>query len=117
MRRSRTHRSRRSCLDGFVRRRSDLGRRPVALVTKARGMKAQLTIIPIFMLLLSGAALAQGGDSSILVEVKSASGQPVRNACVTLIPKEGEILFSKADREGRLRFRHVTAGDYRIVVK
>jgi hypothetical protein len=80
-------------------------------------MKAQLTIIPIFMLLLSGAALAQGGDSSILVEVKSASGQPVRNACVTLIPKEGEILFSKADREGRLRFRHVTAGDYRIVVK
>jgi uncharacterized membrane protein len=36
---------------------------------------------------------------------------------VTVIPKEGEILFSKADGKGRIRFKGVTKGKYRVVVK
>lgn len=64
-----------------------------------------------------GAALGQGGVRELLVQVRESHGRPVKYACVTVIPKEGEVLFHKADGRGRVRFRGVTKGDYRIVVK
>lgn len=71
----------------------------------------------ICLLLLSGPILAQGGDDALLVQVREADGRPVKYACVTVIPKDGEILFHKADGKGRVKFRGVTKGSYRIVVK
>lgn len=70
-------------------------------------------------LLTSGAALSQSGSSdySFLVSIKNASGQPVRNACVSFIPKDGEILFRKADKHGQVRLIKLSPGAYRIVVK
>ncbi|HEY0004601.1 MAG TPA: carboxypeptidase-like regulatory domain-containing protein [Pyrinomonadaceae bacterium] len=69
------------------------------------------------LLLLCVAAFSQHGDSAFVVEVRDASGQPVGYACVTLIPKEGEIVFRKADRKGQVRLNHIAAGRYRVVVK
>jgi hypothetical protein len=67
--------------------------------------------------LLSFAAFAQGGDDSLLVQVRESNGRPVKYACVTVIPKDGEILFHKADAKGRVKFKGVTRGNYRVVVK
>ena len=72
------------------------------------------------LLLCASAALAQGNDSSdkwLTVEVRSESGQPLRDACVTFVPKEGEIVFRKADSKGRVRLKRPAAPNYRVVVK
>ncbi|HEV7857788.1 MAG TPA: carboxypeptidase-like regulatory domain-containing protein [Pyrinomonadaceae bacterium] len=69
------------------------------------------------LLLLSAVAAQGGGDNSLMVQVLEASGRPVKYACVTVIPKEGEIIFRKADGKGRVKLKNVTSGKYRIVVK
>ena len=78
----------------------------------------------IFALALCGSlGLAQsggdggGGDRWLLVEVKDASGEPLKRACVTVVPKEGEIVFRNADSRGRVKFRKPAAGSYRVVVR
>jgi hypothetical protein len=77
-----------------------------------------LSSIILTLLLMNFAAFAQGsGDDSLMVQVREASGRPVKYACVTVIPKEGEILFRKADGKGRVRFKGVPKGSYRVVVK
>jgi uncharacterized membrane protein len=76
-----------------------------------------LSSIILTLLLMNFAAFAQGGGDSLMVQVREASGRPVKYACVTVIPKEGEILFRKADGKGRVRFKGVTKGSYRVVVK
>lgn len=69
-------------------------------------------------LLLSSFAVAHAqGKRDLTVEVKSETGQPIRNACVTFVPKEGEILFRKSDRKGRVRLNKLAAANYRVVVK
>jgi hypothetical protein len=68
------------------------------------------------LFLTCGAVLAQG-ERKLVVEVMSASGQPIGNACVTFVPKEGEILFRKSDRSGKVKLDKLTARNYRVVVK
>lgn len=63
-----------------------------------------------------GVVQAQG-ERRLVVEVLSATGQPIRNACVTFVPKEGEILFRKSDRSGKVKLDKLTAASYRVVVK
>ena len=79
--------------------------------------KQALSII--FALLLSGGAVAfaQGGDNSIIVEVKGDAGRPLKHACVTLVPRDGEIIFRKADGRGQVKVKGVTPGHYRVIVK
>jgi hypothetical protein len=36
---------------------------------------------------------------------------------VTVIPKEGDITFRKADRNGRVKVKGLAPGSYRVVVK
>lgn len=52
-----------------------------------------------------------------MVEVTDASGQPLKDACVTVVPKDGDILFDKADKRGHSKFKKLAAGNYRVVVK
>jgi nucleoid-associated protein YgaU len=72
-------------------------------------------------LLLSGGAVvevaAQDGANAITVEVKGERGRPLKSACVTLVPREGEIVFRNADSKGRVEVRKLTPGSYRVVVK
>jgi hypothetical protein len=83
-------------------------------------MRTKLLITTIFaMLLYSGTvALAQqGSDPSLWIEVRDENGIPLKNACVTLVPSEGDIVFRKADGKGRVRIKNLTRGRYRVTAK
>ena len=82
-------------------------------------MKTKRIIHIIFALVLcSSFGLAQNSSERwLLVEVKDASGEPLKRACVTVVPKEGEIVFRNADSRGRVKLKKPAAGNYRVVVK
>ncbi len=63
--------------------------------------------------------LAQDSDAgqALVVEVKNAAGQPLKHACVTYIPKNGEVQFRNADARGRVEFKNLTTGEGRVVAK
>lgn len=63
------------------------------------------------------ASPAQTGGRGLVIEVTNAEGRPLRDACVTVIPKEGEITFRKADKQGHVRIKEIAPGSYRVVVK
>jgi len=42
---------------------------------------------------------------------------PLKDACITLVPREGDILFRKADGRGRVRIKKLTSGHYRVTAK
>jgi Carboxypeptidase regulatory-like domain len=82
-------------------------------------MKAIRFIPIVLMLVLCGSfTLAQTeSERWLLVEVTNASGEPLKRACVTVVPKEGEIVFRNADSRGRVKLKKPAAGNYRVVVK
>lgn len=68
-------------------------------------------------LLICAATLsAQSKTHSLTVMVNPGARSDVR-ACVTLIPKSGDLIFDQTNRSGRVKFKNVPMGDYRIVVK
>lgn len=79
----------------------------------------RLILIALALLLISGLSQAQDDSSEkwLLVEVTNEAGEPLKRACVTVVPKEGEIVFRKADSRGRVRLKKPAAGNYRVVVK
>ena len=69
-------------------------------------------------LLLSGAVgMAQTKDKGLVIEVTNAEGKPLRNACVVVVPKDGEIIFRKADKNGQVRLKGIQPGNYRVTAK
>lgn len=81
-------------------------------------MKNRLSIIAALLLLLAASALfAQTSGNGLVIAVVNDEGRPLKNACVTVIPKEGEITFRKADKNGKVRLKGMTPGSYRVVVK
>lgn len=62
-------------------------------------------------------AVGQGGARSLLVSVQDADGRPLKHACVTFIPSDGEIIFRKADARGRVKLKDLTAQSGRVVAK
>lgn len=81
-------------------------------------MAIRLKIVALIVLLIASIALfAQTGGNGLVIEVMNMEGRPLRNACVTVIPKEGEITFRKADKNGRVRLKGIAEGNYRVVVK
>lgn len=64
-----------------------------------------------------GSAIAQDNGSSLIVEVVNSAGQPIKNACVTFVPRSGDIVFRKADRRGKVKVKRMVRGKYRVVVK
>ena len=82
-----------------------------------RILKYTILTIPVLLLLSGVQALAQDGENSITVEVKTDRGAALTSACVTLVPKRGELIFRKADDKGRVVVKKLTPGSYRVVVK
>ncbi|MDT5060176.1 MAG: Carboxypeptidase regulatory-like domain [Acidobacteriota bacterium] len=82
-------------------------------------MKIRFFASTILMLLLGSSFVSAQSESErwLTVEVTSVSGQPLKNACVTFVPKEGEIVFRKADGRGHVKLKRPAAGNYRVVVK
>jgi uncharacterized surface anchored protein len=78
-------------------------------------------LLALFLCVGTSGALAQKDDDSsqrwLLVEVKDEQGQPLKRACVTLVPKEGEIIFRNADSRGRVKMKKLAAGRYRVTAK
>ena len=84
-------------------------------------MRTKLLVVTIFALLLStGSALRaqqRSDDPSLWIEVRDERGLPLKDACITVVPKEGEIVFRKADGRGRVRVRNMVRGRYRVTAK
>lgn len=56
-------------------------------------------------------------DPSLWIEVRDERGVPLKDACITVVPTEGEILFRRADGRGRVRVKHLPRGRYRVTAK
>jgi Carboxypeptidase regulatory-like domain len=87
-------------------------------------MRTRFFVTALLALLLcvwGGGALAQKDEDSsrrwLTVEVTDEQGQPIKRACVTVVPKEGEIIFRNADKRGRVKLRKPAAGRYRVTAK
>lgn len=84
-------------------------------------MRLVKRLIFVLTLLLScGGALVSGQESDerwLRIEVMDAAGQPLSRACVTIVPRTGEIVFRKADTHGRVKVKGLAVGSYRVVVK
>jgi hypothetical protein len=81
-------------------------------------LKRRINIIALLVILLACASVfAQTSGNGLVVEVTNAEGKPLKNACVTVIPKEGEITFRKADKNGKVKLKGMEPGSYRVVVK
>src|SRR5215210_664024 len=86
-------------------------------------MRTRLLIVTICALLFSagGATGAQqqgsSNDPTLWIEVRDENGLPLKDACVTVVPKEGEILFRRADGRGRVRVAKMARGHYRVTAK
>jgi hypothetical protein len=89
-------------------------------------MRAKVFITLSFTLLLLSTggvvvALAQpqqgSSDPTLWIEIRDEREIPLKDACVTLVPREGEILFRKADAKGRVRIRRLARGHYRVTAK
>ena len=91
---------------------------------ESRATRYRFFIAALLALLLcagGGGTLAQkDGDGSerwLLVEVRDEQGQPLKRACVTVVPREGEIIFRNADSRGRVKVKKLAAGRYRVTAK
>ena len=69
------------------------------------------------LLMVAPLAMGQGGARSLLVAVQDADGRPLKHACVTFIPKDGAIIFRKADAHGRVKLKDLAAQGGRVVAK
>jgi Carboxypeptidase regulatory-like domain len=84
-----------------------------------------IVLIPALLLAVGSNARAlaqeqeqrQSNDPSLWIEVRDERGAPLKDACVTVVPREGEILFRKADARGRVRIKRLTRGRYRVTAK
>ena len=82
-----------------------------------RTVKLSITVI-LALLLCSQLALAQKESERWLrVEVTDEAGAPLKHACVTFVPKEGDIIFRKADARGIVKVKKLAASHYRVIVK
>jgi Carboxypeptidase regulatory-like domain len=85
-------------------------------------MRPRLIISALLALLLCvGGALAQKDEDSsrrwLSVEVTDEQGQPLKSACVVLVPEKGETVLLNTDRRGRVKFKKPAAGRYRVTAK
>ncbi|SRR6266550_1814711 len=79
------------------------------------GKRVALALVALMM--VTPLAVGQGGARSLLVAVQDADGRPLKHACVTFIPKDGAIIFRKADAYGRVKLKDLAAQSGRVVAK
>ena len=67
--------------------------------------------------MLAPLAFGQGRAKSLLVSVQDAQGRPLKHACVTFVPKDGAIIFRKADADGKVKLKDLPAQSGRVIAK
>lgn len=75
---------------------------------------AALTLL---CLMVSFAVEARHARNEVVVKVNDSGGKPLKRACVTLVPKTGEIIFRNADGKGVVTLKDVPPGNYRVTAK
>jgi len=71
----------------------------------------------VLCLLASFAVSARHARNEVVVKVADSGGHPLKRACVTLVPKEGEIIFRNADGKGVVTLKDLSPGKYRVTAK
>jgi hypothetical protein len=66
---------------------------------------------------MSFAASARHARNEVVVKVSDSGGKALKRACVTLVPKEGEIIFRNADGQGVVKVKDLPTGKYRVTAK
>lgn len=95
-----------------------MGRSISALVEESKMKLKPLALLFLALFLCACFVSAQTeSERWLMVEVTGAQGEPLKDACITVVPREGEILFDKSDKRGHLKFKKLAAGNYRVVVK
>ncbi len=74
-------------------------------------------LVLVALIMVTPLAVGQGGTRSLLIAVQDADGRPLKHACVTFIPKDGAIIFRKADARGRVKLKDLNAQSGRVVAK
>jgi Carboxypeptidase regulatory-like domain len=72
------------------------------------------------LFVLAGSAFAAESpnrEARIEISVADQHEKAIREACITLVPENGSVLFGKSDRSGKLRWAGLPPGKYRVVVK
>ena len=78
----------------------------------------RFTAVAALLLLCAGSLSAQkSNEGGLRIEVTDAAGHALSRACVTVVPREGEIVFRQCNRKGKVNFRKLAPGSYRVVVK
>jgi hypothetical protein len=78
----------------------------------------RIILVVTLVLLCANSLFAQkSSDGGLRIEVTNAAGQPLGRACVTVVPREGEIAFRQCNRHGKANFKGLAPGSYRVVVK
>ena len=76
-----------------------------------------IAVITLVLLCAVSLSAQKGGDSRLRIEVTDTAGQPLGRACVTIVPRDGEIVFRQCNRKGKVDFKGLAPGSYRVVVK
>lgn len=83
-----------------------------------KSVKSLSMVVALIILCGVSSGAQESGDNNWLrVEVTNAVGEPLSRACVTIVPREGEIVFRHADRHGKVKVKGLRPGSYRVVVK
>ena len=82
-----------------------------------RSAKRFVVVIALALLCAVPVLAQESGERWLRIEVTNAAGEPLSRACVTVVPREGEIVFRKADRHGKVEVKGLAPGSYRVVVK
>lgn len=66
---------------------------------------------------MSFAISARPARNEVVVRVSDSGGKALKRACVTLVPKEGEVIFRNADSRGVVTLKDLEPGKYRVTAK
>lgn len=80
-------------------------------------MLGKCALALVVLVIVTPLAVGQGGAKSLLVAVQDAEGQPLKHACVTFIPRDGAIVFRKADARGRVKLKNLSAQVGRVIAR
>jgi hypothetical protein len=83
------------------------------------GLRPALAFSLVLLVMAGSSSAAENvpGEARIEIAVVDQNERAIREACITLVPENGGVLFGKSDRSGKLRWSGLSPGRYRVVVK
>ncbi len=76
-----------------------------------------IVVLTLALVCASASSAQKSGDGELRIEVRDVAGHALERACVTVVPRVGEIFFRQCNRRGTVVFKGLAPGSYRVVVK